>query len=288
MSKPLFFKVPDSKEVSFRVQYDDLDYFYSPLHLHPEIQLSLILESEGTSFIGESIRPFSEGDLLLIGPNLPHVFRNDKSYYQKGSEKRARAISIFFKQEAFGPNFFSLPETQKIGTLLSASTRGIEIMGEARNKISYILNHFRDYSNLDRFLQLIKILDIISHSSDLAYLSSYKHQEPLKDVDNQKIEQIFDFVTKNFDQEIRLEEVASLANMSITTFCRFFKQRTQKTFTLFLNEIRIGHACRLLKEEQYNISQICYECGFNNISNFNRKFKEITGHTPKQYRKKFV
>ncbi|MDN5200094.1 AraC family transcriptional regulator [Fulvivirgaceae bacterium BMA10] len=281
--KPLLFRVPKSDEESFKVQVDDQDYFYDPLHFHPELQLTLILESKGTRFIGDSIGSFKAGDVFLIGPNLPHVFRNDKQYYEKENNLRARAISIFFTLDSLGKDFFSLPETIHIQKLLKKSSQGIKIKHKTRTKVIHLMEKIEELDKFGKLLQFLKILDVISHDHELECLSSISFGSSFSESDSKKINDVFEYVVKNFSNEIKLDDVASVANLSTTAFCRFFKLRTRKTFTQFLNEIRIGHACKLLLEEDLNITEICYQCGFNNISHFNRQFKNITSYTPTDY-----
>ena len=286
MKKPLLFKIPTSEKESFKIQIDDLAYFYDPLHFHPEIQLTYIVESNGTFFIGDNIKSFKSGDILLIGSNLTHVFRNDRIYYD--SEKhRAKSISAFFTEDSFGTNFFNLPEAYKVKRLLQRASRGIKILGSAKEKVSRLLKEIHRYEGFDRILYFLKVLSAMAETDEVEYLSSLGSSKYLKEADSKKINDVFEYVLQNFSDNIKLNEVAGIANMSVTSFCRYFKLRTRKTFSLFLNEIRIGHACKLLKENKYNISEICYECGFNNISNFNRQFKTITGFTPTIYKKKF-
>ncbi|BDD02852.1 AraC family transcriptional regulator [Aureibacter tunicatorum] len=290
MKKPLLFKIPSSEKESFRVQYEDQPYFYDPLHFHPELQLTYILESNGTFFIGDNIKNFKAGDILLIGANLTHVFRNDKLYYEDSNEEvRAKAISVFFTETSFGADFFELPEAAKIKDLIKKSGRGLKITGETRDLIAPLLETLKDLEGFFRIIKMLEILNLIAENleSDVEYLSSLSYSKFLKESDSKKINDVFEYVMQNFSENIKLSDVADIANMSVTSFCRYFKLRTRKTFSLFLNEIRVGHACKLLKENKYNISEICYECGFNNISNFNRQFKAITNYTPTEYKKKF-
>ncbi|MDX2250283.1 MAG: AraC family transcriptional regulator [Bacteroidia bacterium] len=286
MMKAIFFQIPQSLGESFSISLDEGPYFFTPLHFHYACQLSLILESTGTRFVGDNIERFEAGDLILLGSNIPHVFRNDPAYYETGSPIKARAIHVFFTPDFPGEKFMSLPETTAIRQLLIHAGRGLKIMGKTREIITEKMLHIREKQGLPRLLELLGILDILSHSTELIFLSSRVSDPSLKKSDSDKINDVFNFVMGNYQEEVRLEQVASVAHMSPTAFCRYFKRSTQKTFSQFLNEIRIGHACRLLREERFPIAEIGFICGFNNTSNFNRRFKTITGFTPKEYQRK--
>lgn len=281
--KPLHFKIPKTSGESIRVLHEEQDHLYDNLHFHPEVQIMTILESSGTRFIGDSIGSFSAGDILLLGSNLPHVFRNDRKYYEHNPMLRAKNISIFFDAESFGDKFFSLPEVYAIQKLLFNCKRGISIKGDTRKKIIRLVKEIPAMEGFDRLIQVFTILNILSHSSELEILSSVGFNGPQKDSDSRKINDVFSYIMSNFSEDIKLQEAADIANMSVNAFCRYFKQHTRKTFSKFLNEIRIGHACRLLIEDRWNIRETAFECGYDNISYFNRQFKEITSFTPTEY-----
>ena len=282
--RPLLFKVPKFSQEAFRVQVDDVPYFYDPLHYHPELQLTVILKSTGTRFIGTNIGRFEPGDMFLIGSDLPHVFRNDKVHYEDNSVLKAQAISILFTQDALGAEFFNLPETQNIKALISKSSRGLSISGKLGLYIKAQMLEITKLSGIEKLTKFLHILDRLSLSEDLQVLSTLEKVSSSRKSDNEKIDNILNYVLQHFARKITLKEVANVADMSEQAFCRFFKKRTRKTFSLFLNEIRIGHACKLLVESRLNVGEICYASGFNNLSNFNRKFKEITRYTPREYK----
>jgi AraC-like DNA-binding protein len=281
--KPLFYKLSRPSEESIEVLFEEQDHFYDNLHFHPEVQIMAILESTGTHFIGDSIGNFKPGDILLLGSNLPHVFRNEKKYYEENSNLKARNISIFFDEGAFGEKFFSLPEFFHIQKLLQNSKRGIRIKGETNKRIAVLIEEVLSLKGFERLMHIFTILNILSKSTELKPLSSVGFYGIQKDTDSQRINDVFTYIMKNLSEDIKLQEAAGIANMSVNAFCRYFKKHTRKTFSKFLNEIRIGHACRLLIEEKWNIREIAFECGYDNISYFNRQFKEITKYNPKTY-----
>lgn len=281
--KAVFFKNPTIESTSFHSQEDHQGHFYDTLHYHPEIQITYILESEGTLFAGDKIDRFKKGDIFLFGANLPHVFRNDSEYYEENSNLIAHSYSIHFQKNCFGSDFFESPEMTKINALLQSSERGLKISSE---QISHkLFQQIQSDTGVGRILGLLRLLHKISSLNNLSHLSSISYSNPQKESHNQRINSVFEFVVENFENKINLDDIAKMVHMSAPAFSRFFKQRTRKTFTRFVNEVRTGNACKLLQNGQLSISEIAYQCGFNNISNFNRQFKRITSFTPKAYQK---
>lgn len=281
----LYFKIPRSDKESIRIESWDLSFFFDPIHFHEDCQLTYILEGDGEIFIGESISPFSKGDVFLIGKNIPHVLRNSDSYY-KNPNLHARAISVFFSHDTFMKVFDLLPEAGSLQKLLNYATHGIKISGEITQEVDQGLKRMLKLENFDCFLEFVSVLNNISKMHDIQLIS--KTSIPMHSVseDNKKITKVFEYVMANFHKKITLEEISSMANMSPTAFCRFFKQRTLKTFSNFLIEVRIGNACKMLIEDNYNITQCCFYNGYNNISNFHRQFRKVTGMTPSEYKQK--
>ena len=279
--RALSFKIPKTKETSFNVQIDEVNHFYDRLHLHPELQITLIQKSHGTLFVGDSISTFREGDLFIIGPNVPHALKNDALFYEN-EKLGAKSISIFFSKEAFGDSFFELPELSKINTLINKAERGLKVLGENEDLKEKILK-IKNLKGFDRLLLLFAILQELANHPQLEMLSRISFSANNDELQSEKISRVFQFVMDNYHRPIKLEEAAQITNLSVSAFCRYFKLRTRSTFSRFLNEIRISTACKQLIESEYSVSEICYQVGFNNISNFNRQFKNITGFTPSQY-----
>ena len=279
--KALSFKIPKTGETSFNVQIDENVHFYDRLHLHPELQITLIEKSHGTLFVGDSISTFHPGDLFIIGPNIPHALKNDTSYYQD-KDLVAKSISIFFSKEAFGDNFFQLPELSKINEFLNHAEKGLRVLGENIELKEMILK-IEKQKGFNRLLLLFSILQNLANHKNLESLSRISFSATSNELQSEKISRVFQFIMDNYHRPIKLEEAAEITNLSVSAFCRYFKLRTRSTFSRFLNEIRVSTACKQLIESEYSVSEICYQVGFNNISNFNRQFKIITGFTPSQY-----
>lgn len=287
MSTPSIEKTLTSKETFI---FKDLvgPHFNPNWHFHPEFQISLIAEGKGTCFVGDHVHTFKEGDLVFTGPNLPHLWRSDDVYFEKDSTLSTRGLVIYFDHELLSESLLNREEFYTINKLVENSLRGMEFYGTTRNKISEVFMRIAKEKGFRRIIKLFEILDILASSKDFNLLSSPGYTNVFKGDDAEKMRKVYDYVMTNFKTQISLEEAAALLNMTTTSFCRYFKPRANKTFTRFVNEIRIGHARKLLLEDNFNISQISYECGFNALSNFNRQFKNIAEMSPHEYRKLFL
>lgn len=286
---PIQYKFEPSREESFKVLLDEGPYFFTPFHFHQECQLTLILEGNGTRFIGENVERFTAGDVVLIGSQLPHVFRNDPHYYDENAGLKARAISVFFLPTFISPDFWQNPETRALADWIDESRKGIVFEGETRRQAGRELRDIREMPpGFPRMMALLNLLYRLSRSSETRLLSETDSRPAIRPGDSHKLHQVFEYVMEHFHEEIRLEAVAELSSMTPAAFSRYFKRQTRKTFTEFILDIRIAQACKLLIDEETPIGEIAFRCGFNNISNFNRRFKLIKGRTPRAYRREFV
>ena len=279
----------DSKTESFKVLLDEGAYFFTPFHFHRECQLTLILEGNGTRFIGDSVARFGAGDLVLIGSGLPHVFRNDPHYYQPNAGLQAKAISIFFIPEFLGEEFWSHPENRFLSAWLQTSNRGVVFHGETRRRAAEEMKRIEGMKpGFPRLLALLDLLYRLFRSEEHQYLSEDSSGKPtFRLSDSHKLHKVFEYVMNHFREEVRLDEVASLASMSTPAFSRYFRRQTRKTFTEFLLDIRMAEASKLLLETDASIGEIAFRCGFQNLSNFNRRFKAVKKSTPRDFRSAF-
>jgi len=260
--------------------------FYSTWHYHEELELTLILKSTGTRFVGDSIQQFTAGDLVLVGENTPHVWKNSDSYYQEPLANAAEAIIIHFRKDFAGTDFFTMPEMNPIKTLINQAQGGLCFKGKVRLLVAGKIKALVDKSPFEQVLGLLEILNILANTKEYVVLSTVGFSHLYGSNRNEQINRVYAYIIENFRKEISLEKAARIAHMTPTAFCRFFKSRTRKTFTQFLNEIRISFACRLLMEGKMDVTQVCFDCGFNNLSYFNRQFKIIKNETPSSYRSK--
>jgi len=250
-------------------------------HYHPEIEIIFVCGGSGKRQIGSNISYFTEGDLILIGSNLPHcgmTNENTKNDYE---------IVIQFSQDFLGTEFWNAPEMNRIFQMLETAKSGIVFGEKVKKALASKMDALVKSSSLDKLVKLIDILDELAHSNDFKILNAGKYYLQTQKEDNDRINLIFNHVKDNFKNQISLEKVAGLATMTVPSFCRYFKKITNKTFTQFVNEYRITHSLKLLAEQPLSISEICIDSGFNNFSYFNKTFKEHMQKSPSQYRKEF-
>ncbi|MGV3557016.1 helix-turn-helix domain-containing protein [Larkinella arboricola] len=253
-------------------------------HFHPHYQLFLVEEGSGTRFIGDSIKPFAEGDLVFLGPNLPHLWRSDQIFFQRDSGRITRGIVLYFSEDFLGDQFFDKPEMSLIQQLLLHARRGLEWTGPTRDRVHHTLHKLiAQPLGFTRILTLLSLFDELSHATDFQFITSLGYTNTVKPSETDRMQQVHNYVLGHFHDDISLDTVADLAGMTPPAFCRYFKARANKTFSEFVSEIRIGHSCKLLMEGKLSVTQVSYESGYRTLSNFNRQFKGITGQTPSEY-----
>lgn len=285
--KAVRFVIPKTSGNSFRLQIDREPYFYDTIHYHPEHQLTYFIKGEGTSFIGNHVERFKPGDVYFIGKNVPHVSKCDEAYYQNNPDMEALSISLFFNDETFGSQFFEIPEMAHIKRLLELASMGIKITGDERESIAMLIEECQQIDGFKRFQNLLSILDIMAKSENQTTLSGVRYLAPSKESENERINVVFSFLSNSFRTAITLNQIAGVANMTPNAFCRYFKQRTGRPYSLFINEMRVEFAGKMIAGSRESFGNIAIESGFNSISYFNRQFKRITGMSPLQYRKKY-
>lgn len=282
--EPILEHLPKQKEESFVVKSFDYRYFPTPWHYHPEFELVLVTSSTGKRYIGDQISDFAPGNLALIGPHLPHTYHNDEKYYNPKSRLRAKSIVVHFLERSLGVDFLSLPESEPLRNLFSHAARGLEFRGKTNKIVSERMTELVNINGLARWLKLVEILHILAETEEYSFISRMPVSGQNEKEDG-RMAKVMDYVLKHYASEIRVNDVAKQLNMADNSFSRYFSQRTRKTFTAFVNEVRLNHACKLLIENRLSVAQICFECGFNNLSNFNKHFKELYRQTPLAYRK---
>ncbi len=285
---PRFQKIDANINHSFYVEHMKFHHFPNPLQFHPEIEILLVIKGTGTRFVGDSIDRFGPGDLVMIGRNVPHVWYSDEITPQENSDPGTEIIFILFKKDLFGDQFWTLPESQNISKLIKLSGRGIRVTGKSLEKIQGLMRMISTSTGFNRIVLLLSILEIIASGKEYKFLSSPLSKYTINESDSNRLNKVYKFVNNNFHNDITLKDASTIANLSPSAFCRYFKKSANKTFIKFLNEIRVAHACRLLIEDDLPVSGIGYSCGYSNISYFIRQFKLITGFTPLTYRKKYA
>lgn len=247
-------------------------------HYHPEIELVYVNRGSGKRQIGSHISYYRDGDLMLIGSNLPHCGFTD------GLTGNENETVIQMKPDFLGNSFFELPEMKKIKALFEKATMGIVYYGESKKDIGEKMESLENKPPFQRLLGLLEILHLMENSTEYSVLNAKGFLLETELQDNHRINNIFNFVKEEFQRPISLEEVAGKVSMTVPAFCRYFKKITEKTFTQFVNEYRLVHAAKLLHEKQVSITEVCFESGFNNFSHFNKQFKKFTGKSPSHYR----
>ena len=280
VSEIRLFKDP---EKSFIV-YHERDLF-SPWHHHPEYELVLIIKGKGKRMVGDHIDRFEENDLVFLGSQTPHEWLCDKEYFNGRDSFAGEGIVVQFTYDFLGDKFFEISENATLKNFLLHSSPGFEISGETKYQIIPIMKEMIDMNSTDQLYALFKLFKLLQSSEDLSPLSSHAFIESYSVHDNHSIQKALQFILQNFQKHIQMQDLLTLTNMSNTTFYNLFKRSYRMTFKNYLMNIRIGYACKLLLDSTKNISEIAYDSGFENLSNFNRHFKKIKGVTPHQYQK---
>lgn len=287
--QPKLEKVPIHLTSSIYVKREITPYMDYPWHYHPEYEIIFVEKSYGIRLMGNHIGNFNDGDLMFIGPNLPHVWKNDKDFYEGNKDLFVDVYVIQFHEDALMKGFFDLPEFTRIKELFKLAQQGVLIIKEADQKIiSELIKGVYNSKGIERLILFFRTLETIANTTDYQLLSRLGYTNSVSNADTERINKVMNYLMDNYTQEIQLDKIADLVNLNRSSFCRYFKNKTHKTCSQFLNEIRIANACKLLITGEMTISQICYEIGYNNISHFNRQFKLINGLTAKEYAKNYL
>jgi AraC-like DNA-binding protein len=281
--KAIFEKVDLEAGQSLVIRALNLPEFDAPWHFHPEMELTYIIKSRGTRFVGNSIEEFVENDLVLLGSNLPHIWQNPSN--QSG---RSEAIVVHFSEGMLNNSLLSSPEFASIRHLFEKASYGVIFPLELSKRVGQKLAEMVNADPFSKVLGLMETLQLLATSNEGRTLASvgYAHHTTAKDAE--KMTLVFEYVRQHFREVIRLDPVANLLHQTPQAFCRYFKKRAKKTFFEFVNEFRIGHASRLLIDTELSITEVCLQSGYTTIPHFNKQFKRITGLSPSGFRKKHV
>jgi AraC-like DNA-binding protein len=272
----------------FSVMERKESFFSAPLHVHPEFELVYIKESYGKRIVGNQIERFEAGDMVLIGPSLPHIWINDDSFINGQAGTTATSIVLYFHPKLFECGLFDLPEAESLKNMLRVSKLGIAIQHETRDKVAAKIEQILHAQGFQRILLLLEILQLLAESTELAQINATEFVHYDNKSEKDRLCEVYRYVHENFRSDIQLKDVARLTNLTPQSFCRLFKKRNNLHFVEYLNQVRISNACRLLLDSDWTISEIAYNCGYKTISNFNKLFKETTGLSPKRYREQAI
>nr|WP_293834873.1 AraC family transcriptional regulator [uncultured Arsenicibacter sp.] len=278
--KALFEKVSIADQESLLTKHVSVNRFNVPWHYHPEYELTYIVRSSGKRFVGDHVGDFVPGDLVLLGPNLPHFWRNDED---QPEFLTSEAYVIQFSPNLDNALFRTLPEADRIMQMLHRAKYGILFSEEFQQRIGRKMERLLTRSGMERIIDWLQILNELSYDTEAVLLASDSYQLTPNEAETERMKRVLEHMLHNFRKEIRIDEIASIAGMAPAAFCRYFRKRTNKSFVEYLNELRISHARKLLTQADMSVGQVGLECGFNNISHFHRQFRQQTGTTPLKY-----
>jgi len=285
--KPQFYLVPRDILSSHVSRHHTLPNFGTVWHFHPELELHYIVRGEGVRFVGDNVSNFNAGELLLLGENLPHMWRCNEKYFRKDPNITAEAIVVQFLPDFMGTDFLKKSESDAIHYLFEKAKAGLVITGNTRKRLIPLMIKSVKTTGLQRLVLIITMLEILTEGEDINPISTKDAIYHPNKEESDRLNKVYNYTLINYRKELSLEEIASVANLSVTSFCRYFKMMTKKSYHHFLIEIRISHAQRMLVEDSNITTEtVCFECGFNNRSNFFGNFKRITGLTPVEFKRK--
>jgi AraC-like DNA-binding protein len=282
--KPYFHKVPMQSETSFNLRHNIIPNFITSMHYHPEYELHLLMKGEGVRFIGDNISNFSPGEVVLLGENIPHGWHCKEEYFHDNNEAEMETMVIHFSPDFLGSNFLSLREARLLPVLFEKAKGGMLFHNETGKKLSEMMIKLDQSENLERIISFLSILKVLSESADFQPISKMHSFVRSDEFETERLNTVCNYTMANYGKDINLEQIASISNLTVTSFCRYFKLMTKKSYNTYLTEIRISHACHFLIADKLSIDQIADKCGFYNISNFYRQFKKVTGTTPLNYK----
>ncbi len=272
----------------FVIRHLEEKHFDPVWHAHSEYQLFVVLEGTGTRFIGDSIKSFKPGELIFTGPHLPHFWRSDETYFENKSSHTAQGIVIYLNENFLGEHILEKEEMLALKKLFSKSMRGLEFYGQKKLQVIKMMEELTQLQGIHSVIHLLHILEILATTKEYHYISSKPYEDTFNQNETDRLNKVYEYAFKNFRKKVLLEEIAELLHMTPTSFSRYFTMKNNKPFSRFIAEIRIKHACEMLTETDESVAQVCYDCGFNTLSNFNKQFKEIMFKKPSEYKKEFM
>ncbi|MCY4780645.1 AraC family transcriptional regulator [Sphingobacterium sp. UT-1RO-CII-1] len=283
--KAKFIELSPPNEKTIHIKQVDENFLRNPLHFHELCELVFIQESFGKRIVGNHVASFNAGELVLMGPNLPHIWRNDDVFLDGTHDERAKAIVVYFPSDFL----LQLTDDQSIisamQSFINRSKRGLLFQGETLEKAKKIMEELETKTSFTRITKFLNLIELLYQSNEYETLASDGYKPTFNEQETDRINLVYVYVMQNFKDTVSLQKAADLLHMTPNAFCRYFKRHTKKSFTRFVNEMRIGHACKLLLDKSLTISEICYQSGYQNLTNFNKFFKLIMLKSPREYRK---
>jgi AraC-like DNA-binding protein len=270
---------------SFHCSEKRLAAFDAQWHFHAELELTLVLRAKGYRIVGDKITPLVPGDLVFLGPNVPHVWYHDR--FGQRRDPGVHWVVLHFREDLFGTSFWQLTETEAVRRVCERARRGLHVGGKTRKRVAAEMKAVAAGHGLQRVIGLLTILDLLAHSKDLTPITTAESARDFDLTDETRIGAVCRYVNSHLNEEIDRDQLASLVRMTPNAFSRFFKMHTAKTLPQFVNDLRIARACRLLSTETRSISDVAFDCGFGNLANFYRQFARRIKQTPQEYRRQF-
>ncbi|CAL1517208.1 AraC family transcriptional regulator [Chitinophaga sp. MM2321] len=283
-----FFATPGDKSLEesvFQVKEINQPYFSTEFHFHHECQLVYVVESAGRRIIGDSIEYFESGELIFVGSETPHVWHNEQQYFTGEKKLVARSLAVYISPDLLVEHLSPFGDIASLKLWLKKAQQGIQFQGKVKNEIVAIMQAMLTQKRMEQIISFISLLQKMTTTKEYRLLAGSNYVNLYSDKDQSRMNDIFTFIFQHFKRDIPLPEIAAVAGINVHSFCRFFKSRTQKSFTRFVNELRIGHACKLMQERNLSMQELSVKSGYNNTTNFNRFFKRIKGKTPREYKK---
>jgi AraC-like DNA-binding protein len=286
--KPTLRKAIPEVESSFVVRKDVGPKMKNNWHYHVECELLCIKRSMGVWLIGDYKGNFEDGDVILLGSGTPHSYRHEDKYIGEEKSEQGEALVALFSPAMFGESFLNLPESKEIKNLLELSKRGLKMKGTVRKNIEMLMEEIQQAQKGRKLVSLLNILQLITENNEFEILTTDGYSCTTEKINNDRLSSIIQYTHYNYHQQITIEEIASLVNMSVHSFCRFFKEKTKKTYMQFLMEVRIGQACKLLIDDDMRSAEVGYSCGYNSISHFNHQFKIVKNKSPLEFKRSYL
>lgn len=285
--KPVF-AIPGDKALAqkvFLIKEITQPYFSTEFHFHQECQLVYVVESAGRRIIGDNVEYFDSGEMIFVGSGTPHVWHNEQKYFEGTEKLQARSLALYISPDQLLEHLAPFMNVTAVKNWLKKAQRGIQFQGKAKAEILALMQNMLHEGELQKTISFMTLLQKMMDTKSYRLLAGSNYVNLYNDKDQSRMNDIFQYIFRHFRRDIPLSEIAAVAGINVHSFCRFFKSRTQKSFTHFVNELRIGYACRLLQEKEISMAELSDKCGYRNITHFNRFFKRLKGKTPRDYKK---
>ncbi|QIL37998.1 AraC family transcriptional regulator [Pedobacter sp. HDW13] len=291
--KDFFCQVLKVENSTFRLAEANTYHALNNFHSHQQIELIYIKSGVGTFSIGNTSKRISSDTMILIGSNVPHMFKFESNRYYDYAMKYCKPpvplelLTLHFDHNKLGDDFLNLAENKMITNLLAEAKKGLFINHQSKTVTVDYLKKIETANSYEQLPLLLQLFNKIGESEETLSLLNEEKKKPFKKIDETRLTMVYLYTMDNFYKEIKLKEIANIVHMVPNAFCHYFKSRTGRSYFDFLIEVRTEHACKLLREENDSVTAVCNDSGFTNLSNFNRYFKLKTGKSPLAYRQSF-